>query len=471
MDESEEPLEASDSSAAGSDDWGSADENPLDKSDDEQREPASIDSVPAATAEKPEGDKQSTHPILIGMASDGASVLSGKKGGVQAILTKEVNSHMVYIWCISHCLQLSLKDALKKGYKEFKDLNDFLLQLYPFHIYSNVVHSAFENAVKLRNRKGGTTVIRVDGTRWVFHMTTALKNVLNTVDCHQDCLAALRNASNFSNAQKVKAKYFEKRLRLTAFIEFMIFLLDILIGLSRSSLFSQSRNVPFAAVQLSMESCVDRLELLKNGTGRGTEWQKYENGDAIGQDLSCNWPNYKKVLDQCQLSAGQEHLSEETKLKVLDIVIQCIKQRCSELEKLSPLLNITSLSKNRLFSLDSVSTNGIRKWKATEWMATELSKLKEQPFVNKQFVKQGIVVEEILVEWRALQRKLPSLDLDWEHPENLSWENVISQVSADDFFNFISLIDFLGTFISSAEAERGFSQLKVTKTDKRSQLQ
>ena len=126
MDESEEPLEASDSSAAGSDDWGSADENPLDKLDDEQREPASIDFVPAATAEKPEGDKQGTHPILIGMASDGASVLSRKKGGVQAILTKEVNSHMVYIWCISHCLQLSLKDALKKGYKEFKDLNDFL---------------------------------------------------------------------------------------------------------------------------------------------------------------------------------------------------------------------------------------------------------------------------------------------------------------------------------------------------------
>ena len=262
----------------------------------------------------------------------------------------------------------------------------------------------------------------------------------------------------------------------TTFKEFMIFLLDILIGLSRFSLFSQSRNVPFAAVQLSLESCVDRLELLKNDTGRGTEWQKYENGDAIGQELSCNWPNYKKVLDQCQLSAGQEHSSEETKLKVLDILIQCIKQRCSdsippELEKLSPLLNITSRSKNRLFSLDSVSTNGIRKWKATEWMATELSKLKEQPFVNEQFVKQGIVVEEILVEWRALKRKLPSLDLDWEHPENLSWENVISQVSADDFFNFISLIDFLGTFISSAEAERGFSQLKVTKTDKRSQLQ
>ena len=96
---------------------------------------------------------------------------------------------------------------------------------------------------------------------------------------------------------------------------------------------------------------------------------------------------------------------------------------------------------------------------------SEHSRLPSRLSVNEQFVKKGIVVEEILVEWRALKRKLPSLDLDWEHPENLSWENVISQVSADDFFNFISLIDFLGTFcISSAEAERGFSQLKVIKT-------
>jgi hypothetical protein len=87
-------------------------------------------------------------------------------------------------------------------------------------------------------------------------------------------------------------------------------------------------------------------------------------------------------------------------------------------------------------------------------------------------VKQIIAVEEILVEWRALKRKLPTLDIDWEHPEKISWEDVISQMSADHFINLIGLVDFLGTFcLSSAEAERGFSQLKVVKTNKRSRLQ
>jgi hypothetical protein len=284
------------------------------------------------------------------------------------------------------------------------------------------------------------------------------------VDCHQDCLAALKSAEKFSASQKNKATYFEKRLLQAAFVEFVIFMLDVLKAISRFSLFSQTRSIPFPAVQSSLEKCVDRLKLLKEDTSRGAEWQKYLKGD------------YNHVLTQCVMS-GQEHLSEATKVKILDILIDCVKQRCSdsvplELDKLSPLLNITNWKKNELFSLDSVSSNGIRTWKVSDWMDVEIGNLNEYIFIKQQFVKQGIAVEEILVQWTALKRKLPTLDIDWEHPENISWEDVISQMSADHFINLIGLVDFLGTFcLSSAEAERGFSQLKVVKTDKRSRLQ
>ena len=92
-------------------------------------------------------------------------------------------------------------------------------------------------------------------------------------------------------------------------------------------------------------------------------------------------------------------------------------------------------------------------------------------YIEQQLTKQGIAVEEILVEWKALKRKLPTLDIDWEHPEKMSWRDIIKQVLANDFINLVCLVDFLGTFsLSSAEAERGFSQLKVVKTDKRSRL-
>ena len=308
-------------------------------------------------------------PLLIGMASDGASVLSGKNAGVQALLTKEVNCHMVYIWCISHRLQLSLKDALKKKFKEFNDLNDFLKSLYLFHTNSKVVHAAFHNAVEVKNRNGGTAVSRVDGTRWIAHTTNALTNLLNTVDCHQDCLAALENAENFSASQKAKAKYFKRKRLQTAFVEFIIFILDVLNALSRFSLFSQSRSIPFPAIQSSLEKCVDRLNLLKQDTGRGSEWQRYVKGD------------YNHVLTQSAVS-GQEHLSEATKVMMLDILIDCVKQRCSdsvplELNKLSPLLNITSWKKDELFSLNCVSSNGIRTWRVSDWLDVEIGNINQ----------------------------------------------------------------------------------------------
>ena len=122
-----------------------------------------VDEEAVSAARVSQGNQQQEtsavkQPLLVGMASDGASVLSGKNAGVQALLTKEVNCHMVYIWCISHRLELSLKDALKQRCKQFKDLNDFLKSLYLFHTNSNVVHAVFRNAVKVKNRKGGTAV-------------------------------------------------------------------------------------------------------------------------------------------------------------------------------------------------------------------------------------------------------------------------------------------------------------------------
>ena len=179
-------------------------------------------------------------------------------------------------------------------------------------------------------------------------------------------------------------------------------------ALSRFLKESPFRSIPFPAVQSSLEKCADRLKLLKRDTSRGADWQKYVKGD------------YKHVLTQCIIS-GEKHLSEATRVNILDILIDCVKQRCSdsvplELDKLSPLLNITSWKKDERFSLDSVSSNGIRTWTVSDWMDVEVSNLNECIFIKEQLVKQGIAVAEILVEWRALKRKLPALDIDWEHP-------------------------------------------------------
>ena len=105
---------------------------------------------------------------------------------------------MVYIWCISHRLQLSLKDALRKKIEEFNDLNDFLKSLYLFQTNSNVVQAAVRNAVEVKN---------CWSSGWN-QMDSSHNKCINKSTKHtglpQDCLAALQNAENFSSSKKTK---------------------------------------------------------------------------------------------------------------------------------------------------------------------------------------------------------------------------------------------------------------------------
>lgn len=48
---------------------------------------------------------------LIGFTSDGASVNRGDRSSVKTIL-REKSPWLVFIWCIAHCLELALDDAL-----------------------------------------------------------------------------------------------------------------------------------------------------------------------------------------------------------------------------------------------------------------------------------------------------------------------------------------------------------------------
>ena len=65
---------------------------------------------------------------LVGFTADGASVNRGEKEGVIGIL-KGRQPWVIYVWCVAHHLELSLKDALQGT------VFDVLLCLY--YLYEN----------------------------------------------------------------------------------------------------------------------------------------------------------------------------------------------------------------------------------------------------------------------------------------------------------------------------------------------
>ena len=73
-----------------------------------------------------------TKPKLVGMGSDGASVMLGKNNGVGALLRKEQPA-MVAVHCFSHKLELAFKDSTRKIPLDNKTTVCLLQGLYYFY--------------------------------------------------------------------------------------------------------------------------------------------------------------------------------------------------------------------------------------------------------------------------------------------------------------------------------------------------
>ena len=84
---------------------------------------------------------------LVAFASDGASVMTGKKTGVVTRLKKDT-PHLVGIHGMAHRLELAYKDAVKNN-KLHQDLETLLMGLYNFYHYSPLNRSNLKAAYTL----------------------------------------------------------------------------------------------------------------------------------------------------------------------------------------------------------------------------------------------------------------------------------------------------------------------------------
>ncbi|XP_064644698.1 E3 SUMO-protein ligase KIAA1586-like [Lineus longissimus] len=118
---------------------------------------------------------------LVGFGADGASVNSGDKAGVKALLSKHA-PWLVFQWCVAHRLELALKDALKDTY--FKKVDHMLMRL--FYLYHKAPKKLFELKALYEVMKntfefeeGTLKPKRACGTRWISFKLDALKLVLD----------------------------------------------------------------------------------------------------------------------------------------------------------------------------------------------------------------------------------------------------------------------------------------------------
>ena len=87
---------------------------------------------------------------LVAQTYDGVSSMSGCYNGLQAIVKENIGSHVIYIHCYAHTLNLVLSDS---GGAAIDIIFDNLEKLYVLFIKSHKVHELFQSVQKNRNLK------------------------------------------------------------------------------------------------------------------------------------------------------------------------------------------------------------------------------------------------------------------------------------------------------------------------------
>lgn len=394
-------------------------------------------------------DDCSDLPLMVGITSDGANVLRGKKNGVHKKIKDVANQLMLSSHCISHRFQLATKSVMEKSNKSLKELFLFLEKLYKYHHNSAVVTAVYRETVKVLEITGATAVIRVNGTRWISHVQLALKNLLNGYKAHVQTYNELQQADKYSAASKSQSLYFSRKLNNRQFMEFAIFIFDVVNSLAIFSKLSQDRNISCTAVNDSLQKCLIKLDEFYADPNRGDYWKKRES--IIGK------------------STKGTVLEENSRKLVVRQLRREIKDRCDNLpveaDLATQLLKPSEWTHSEFFKMagSCISPN----YNPTEIFNSEIKKIITTTEIRLQLESKDIDTSEILSEWTFLKLKMSKWDKKDFPP--VSWESIGSNF--EDLNNLFGLIDyFLTLSVSSAEAERGFSLLKSLKPSKRAVL-
>ena len=103
-----------------------------------------------------DNNKMQSKALLVGMTSDGANVLTGRKSGVQKRIKNKCNKNIINVHCMLHHLQLAVKVGLKEMelFQKRKWSSLHFLSKGTTFIKSPVITAVYRNAVQTLGVRG-----------------------------------------------------------------------------------------------------------------------------------------------------------------------------------------------------------------------------------------------------------------------------------------------------------------------------
>ena len=198
---------------------------------------------------------------VVSQSYDGASVMSGHKSGLQALVNSHLERLIIYIHCFCHRLALVVKDALNS---------------IPFmHEHYSMVSSLY-NHFKLKDISDlydGNTLKRLIETRWSGHLAT-IKAIDNDLQNVINCLCTSTDRSVEVQHRAISLGLYHQICN-SSFILFNKILKEILEILNIANLTFQSKGSNITAHMEIVNGCQREIDNISS----------VYNTDKICQDL------------------------------------------------------------------------------------------------------------------------------------------------------------------------------------------
>jgi hypothetical protein len=193
---------------------------------------------------------------MISATSDGASVNTGCNNGLFIQLQQNQN-WLVTIHCVSHRLELALKDCLLKD-NRFKEMKDFMVILYYHFKKSGKLKRQFKELAKAMN----VTIYafpKVHGTRFINHVRRGLENLLNNWPVLKECIENTVESRDF-NCTRAKLQGILKKLKNFKFLACCAAIKSLLDGIAGLSLALEQGDLQFFYLPYLVDITMDSLD-------------------------------------------------------------------------------------------------------------------------------------------------------------------------------------------------------------------
>lgn len=389
---------------------------------------------------------------LIGLATDGASVMAGEINGLQAKFKQDID--LFYLKCTCHSLHLCSAYACKKLPLEIEKL---CRKVYKFFSFSSKRINEFIEFQEYCSQKPHK-ILGISETRWL-----NLEQVINRIIEKWDPLK-LYFLSCYLEVRGVQASDLAKLMHqpeMKIYFLFLSFILKIINNLNKEFQ-SEKTRLPYLYPQLETT-----FKLILSNFMNNRFVQKLDSTALANIDIH-NKENYlpdrdifiginaEKFLSE-KLNSGEIFDSDQIKIKttIRSFYIEFLNQLRLRFDFQSDDVKILSLiTPQKVLSDDELSIMPL---------LSNFSYLVES---NK---------EEICTQWKLLRLQLQNYGFKGNIDINDFWEKVSCIKNGLDEYSFEDLSNFVFNLMtlphSSAAAERKFSDLSLIKNKLRNKLE